>query len=74
MLSWTVNDLPRSHTIYYEDCNVLGLNPNRVRPSMKKMPYKSSELDEKPTEDKKIKVINIGKFFENNEKFWEIVR
>ena len=73
-LSWTVNDLARSHTIYFEDCNALGINPNRVRPTMKKIPYKSEELDEKPTEDKKIKVINIGKFFENKERFWEIVR
>ena len=40
---------------------------------MKKMPYKSSELDEKPTQDKKIKVINVAKFFENKEKFREIL-
>ena len=40
---------------------------------MKKIPYKSEELDEKPTEDKKIKVINVVKFFENKEKFREIL-
>ena len=73
-LSWTVNDLPRSHTIYYADCNALEINPSRVRPVMKKMPYKSDELDEKPTDDKKIKVINIGKFYKNQEKFREILR
>ena len=40
---------------------------------MKKMPYKSDELDEKPTDDKKIKVINVGKFYENKDKFQEIL-
>ena len=73
-LSWTVNNLNRSHEIYVADCRSLGINPNKVRPSQKKLPFKSDELDEKPTVDKKIKVINIGKFFENKEKFWEILR
>ena len=73
-LSWTVNSLERSHEIYVEDCRNLGIIPNKVRPSIKRMPFKCEELDEKPTEDKKIKVINIGKFFENKEKFLEIIR
>ena len=73
-LSWTVNNLERSHETYMTDCRSLEINPNKVRPSKKKMPFKCEELDEKPTEDKKIKVINIGKFFENKEKFWEILR
>lgn len=72
-LSWTVNDLPRSQTLYYEDCNSLAINPNRVRPTMKKMPYKSAELDAKPNPDRKIQVINVGKFYENKEKFLEIL-
>ena len=73
-LSWTVNNLNRSIEIYEADCRSLGINPNRVRPSKKKMPFKCDELDEKPTKDKKIKVTNIGKFFENKEKFLEIIR
>ena len=73
-LSWTVNNLNRSHEIYVADCRSLGINPNKVRPSPKKLPFKSDELDEKPTDDKKIKVINIGKFYQNKEKFWEIIR
>ena len=73
-ISWSVNNLNRSHEIYMADCQSLGINPNKVRPSKKKMPFKCEELDEKPTEDKKIKVINIGKFFENKEKFLEIIR
>ena len=73
-LSWTVYDLNRSHVIYMADCKSLDINPNKVRPSMKKMPFKCEELDEKPTKDKNIKVINIGKFFENKEKFSEILR
>ena len=73
-LSWTVNDLPWSHTIYYEDCRSLDINPNKVLPSPRKLPYKSDELDEKPTQDKKIKVINVAKFYENKEKFQEIIR
>ena len=73
-LSWTVNSLERSHEIYVADCRSLGIIPNKVRPSKKKMPFKSEELDEKPTEDKKIKVINVAKFFENKEKFQEITR
>ena len=73
-LSWTVNNLDRSHEIYVADCRSLGINPNKVRPSPKKLPFKSDELDEKPTDDKKIKVINVGKFYENKEKFWEILR
>ena len=56
------------------DCRSLGINPNKSRPSQKKMPFKSDELDEKPTDDKNIKVINVGKFYENKEKFWEILR
>ena len=73
-LSWTVNNLNRSHEIYVADCRSLGINPNKVRPSQKKLPFKSDELDEKPSDDKKIKVINIGKFYENKEKFLEIIR
>ena len=73
-LSWTVNNLNRSHEIYVADCKSLGINPNKVRPSKKKMPFKHEELDEKPTDDKKIKVINVGKFYENKEKFLEILR
>ena len=40
---------------------------------MKKMPYKSDELDAKPNADKKIQVINVEKFYENKEKFPEIL-
>ena len=56
------------------DCESLGINPNKIRPTMKKMRFKCEELDEKPTEDKKIKVINVAKFYENKEKFHEITR
>ena len=73
-LSWTVNDLNRSHEIYVDDCRSLEINPNKVRPSMKKMPFNCEELDEKPTENKKIKVINVAKFYKNKEKFQEISR
>ena len=41
---------------------------------MMRMPFARDELDEKPTDDKKTKVINIGKFYENQEKFREILR
>ena len=76
-LSWTVNNLNRSHEIYVEDCRSLagfGIKPNRVRPTNKSLPFKSDELDEKPTDGKNIKIINVGKFFKNREKFWEILR
>ena len=73
-LSWTVNDLNRSHEIYVKDCKSLGINPNNVRPSKKKLPFKSEELDESPTDDKKVKVINVAKFYQNKEKFREILR
>ena len=73
-LSWTVNNLYRSIATYEEDCGILGVEINKVRPSMEKMPFVSDELDEKPTDDKKTKVINIGKFYENQEKFREILR
>ena len=53
---------------------ILGEEINKVRPSMEKMPFVSDELDEKPTDDKKTKVINIGKFYKNQEKFREILR
>ena len=72
-LSWTVNNLNRAIAIYEADCNILGIE-EEVRPSMNKMPYECDELDEKPTDDKNIKVINIGKFYGNKEKFWEILR
>ena len=77
ILSWTVNDLNCSIDIYMADCRSLksfGVKPNKVRPSRKKMPFNCDELDEKPTDDEKIKVINVAKFFENKEKFWEILR
>ena len=73
-LSWTVNSLERSHEIYIEDCRSLGINPNKVLPTMKKMPFKCEDLDEKPTKNKKIKVINVAKFYKNKEKFQEISR
>ena len=75
-LSWTVNDLQWSHGMFMEDCRSLksfGIKPNRVRPTRKTLPFKCDELDEKPTNDKKIKVINVAKFFENKEKFREIL-
>ena len=73
-LSWTVNNLNRSIANYEEDCRILGIEEDEIRPSMKRMPFARDELDEKPTDDKKIKVINIGKFYGNKEKFWEILR
>ena len=73
-LSWTVNNLYRSIDTYVNDCILLGVEINEVRPSMNKMPFARDELDEKPTDDKKTKVINIGKFYENQEKFREILR
>ena len=77
ILSWTVKDLNWSIDIYMADCRSLkslGIEPNRVRPSRKKMPFNCDELDEMPTDDEKIKVINVAKFFEKKEKFWEILR
>ena len=73
-LSWTVNNLYRSIDTYVKDCIILGVEINEVDPSMKEMPFVSDELDEKPTDDKNIKVINIGKFYGNKEKFREILR
>ena len=73
-LSWTVNNLYRSIDTYVKDCIILGVEINEVDPSMKEMPFVSDELDEKPTDDEKTKVINIGKFYKNQEKFREILR
>ena len=73
-LSWTVNNLYRSIDTYVNDCILLGVEINEVRPSMNKMPFARDELDEKPTDDKKTRVINIGKFYKNQEKFREILR
>ena len=73
-LSWTVNNLYRSIDTYVKDCITLGVEINEVDPSMKIMPFVSDELDEKPTDDEKTKVINIGKFYKNQEKFREILR
>ena len=73
-LSWTVHKLKFSHEIYYRDCRNLGINPNKVGPTERNLPYKSDELDEKPTPDKKIKVINVAKFYDNPKKFREILR
>ena len=73
-LSWTVQDLNRSNEIYREDCESLGIIPNEVRPSIKKLPFKCEDLAEKPEEDKKIKVINVAMFYGNKEKFQEIIR
>ena len=44
-LSWTVHDLNRSNEIYREDCESLGIIPNEVRPTIKKLPFKCSEND-----------------------------
>ena len=73
-LSWTVNNLNRSIANYEEDCRILGIEEDEIRPSMMRMPFARDELDEKPTDDKKTRVINIGKFYENKEKFREILR
>ena len=73
-LSWTVNNLNRSIANYEEDCRILGIEEDEIRPSMMRMPFARDELDEKPTDDKKTRVINIGKFYGNKEKFREILR
>ena len=76
-LSWTVTNLNYSYSVYLKDCKVAGQRPKRVPPSRRTLPY-DGEMKEalvfKPEEEGKAHVINVAEYFQNKEKFLEILR
>ena len=76
-LSWTVTNLDYSYTVYFKDCKALGQRPKPGRPSRRSLPYdgeKKEVLVFQPEEEGKAHVINVAEYFQNKEKFMEIIR
>ena len=76
-LSWTVTNLKYSHSVYCKDCKIVGQRPKRVPPSRRTLPHdgeKKEALVFQPEEEGKAHVINVAEYFQNHEKFLEILR
>ena len=76
-LSWTVTNLDYSYIVYLKDCKAVGQRPKRVPPSRRTLPYdgkKKEALVFQPEEEGKAHVINVAEYFQNKEKFLEILR
>ena len=76
-LSWSVTSLSYSYDVYFKDCRALGLRPKPVKPSKKTLPYdgkKKEALVFQPDQEGKAHVINVAEYFQNREKFLEVLR
>ena len=77
-LSWTVDNLHWATQVYCEDCKILGQPPRRPFPARETLPYKDKDvevlLESKPDAKGKTRVINIAVYYQNKEKFLEILR
>ena len=76
-LTWSVESLNWSHIVYFKDCKALGRRPKFVQPSKKTLPYvgkKKEALVFQPDQEGKAHVINVAEYFQNREKFLEILR
>ena len=76
-LTWSVTDLDWSYRVYCQDCKTVGRRPKRVPPSRRTLPYdgkKREALVFLPDEEGKVHVINVAEYFQNREKFLEILR
>ena len=79
-ITWTVNDLQQSHSDYFKDCRDcknFGVIPNRDHPIREELPYKNEDkknLTFKPDQHQKIHLINVAKYYGNEEQFLELLR
>ena len=76
-LTWSVESLNYSYIVYFKDCKALGRRPKLVQPSKKTLPYdgkKKEALVFQPDQEGKAHVINVAEYFQNREKFLEILR
>ena len=79
-ITWTVNDLQQSHSDYFtdcRDCKSFGIKPNRDRPRREELPYKNEDKESltfKPDQHQKIHLINVAKYYGNEEQFLELLR
>ena len=76
-LTWSVTDLDWSYRVYCQDCRTVARRPKRVPPSRGNLPYdgkKKEALVFQPDEEGKAHVINVAEYFQNREKFLEVLR
>ena len=76
-LTWSVESLNYSYDVYCQDCMTVARRPKRVPPSKKNLPYddkKKEDLVFLPDEEGKAHVINVAEYFQNREKFLEVLR
>ena len=76
-LTWNVNNLDWSYTVYLKDCKTVGRRPKRVPPSRRTLPYdgkKQEALVFQPDDNRKAHVINIAEYHRSKEKLLEILR
>ena len=76
-LTWSIETLNYSHDVYCQDCMTVARRPKRVPPCKKNLPYddkKKEALVFQPDQEKKAHVVNVAEYFQNREKFLEVLR
>ena len=76
-LTWSVTDLDWSYRVYCQDCRTVARRPKRIPPRRGNLPYdgkKKEDLVFQPDQEGKAHVINVAEYFQNREKFLEILR
>ena len=76
-LTWSVNKLDWSVKVYFKDCRVVGRRPSFAQPSRQTLPYdgkKREGLVFQPEEAGKAHVINVAEYYQNKDKFLELLR
>ena len=76
-LTWSVNKLDWSVKVHFNDCRVVSRRPSFAEPSRQTLPYdgeKREGLVFQPEEEGKAHVINVAEYYQNKDKFLEILR
>ena len=80
-ITWTVSDLEKAYSIYCNDskvCKSLGIKLNKKdRPTRGNLPYKGKNMEDlvfKSNQHHKIHMINIAKYYENQQLFLDLLR
>ena len=79
-ITWTVDNLQEAHSIYTQDskdCKSLGIKFDRNSPTREKLPYENEDKENlvfKPGEHPKIHIINVAKYYGNEQQFLDLLR
>ena len=78
-LTWTVDSLKWYYrNVYYKDCKALGLKPKQSRPTKNTLPYDGQKREalvfQPDGEAWTVHVINVAEYYQNTEKFLQVLR